>query len=171
MEIHEAHSNQQITCTHHLNFRFCYGRYMGNFCKQKAHSLNLSSRCYVCCVKHIDACLHPLLCCKNKYINNLWAKKHNKVVCIYAQKILIKINQKKVVCILTQTLLAHLITRHFTLIHIGMYNNKPQRTQSCYGYYLASIVSQISHPHMSWYLMYQSEIAIKYPTLLFIPSP
>lgn len=70
-------------------------------------------------------CLHLLLCCKDKHVNNLWTKHHNKVVCILAQ-----------------TLVAHPITRQVTPIHIGMHNNKNQRTHLCYGYNLAFIVSE-----------------------------
>jgi hypothetical protein len=74
--------------------------------KKTCHKQDISPLCSLCPLKQNVNHLHLLSCCTNKHITNLHTFRHNKAM--YA---------------LANTLYAHNITRCFTLIKVGKFQN------------------------------------------------
>ena len=94
-------------CTNHANPKLHYIKLLGIHQRKHILKQDIPPTSNLCPSQQNDACLHLLSCCKNKHINILRTNQHNKAVHTLAN-----------------ALLAHPITRCFTIFNVGKLNNR-----------------------------------------------
>ena len=104
---HPAITDKQISCL----VKFRTGQYMGHARKQLffGRTAYPSHTCPICNSHEADTWLHVLLKCKQQHIHALITNRHNKAVWE-----------------IRKLLISNKITRYFTLMNAGIYNDSPQ---------------------------------------------